>query len=172
VLVTAWHVLEAIGATVLGARVQVDPLGGGPAFPASVTRLDQAHDLAVLVSETALSASADELTATDQLASRTEITVTGHCEIVRAGRTIRWLTTTGLWAGPAMWEDAMPTGRMTADGVLPGMSGAPVIRDSDRSVAGMVLGRYNSTDGWLVGTVWVARTEDRSCSSTVSPAPR
>ena len=40
------------------------------------------------------------------------------------------------------------------------MSGAPVIRDSDGAVAGVVSGRYNSTDGWLAGTVWVARTED------------
>ena len=40
------------------------------------------------------------------------------------------------------------------------MSGAPVIRDSDGAVAGVVSGRYNSADGWLAGTVWVARTED------------
>ena len=43
---------------------------------------------------------------------------------------------------------------------MPGMSGAPVIRDSDGAVAGVVSGRYNSADGWLAGTVWVARTED------------
>ena len=40
------------------------------------------------------------------------------------------------------------------------MSGAPVIRDGDGAVAGVVSGRYNSADGWLAGTVWVARTED------------
>ena len=49
---------------------------------------------------------------------------------------------------------------MTSSAVVPGMSGAPVIRDSDGAVAGVVSGRYNSTDGWLAGTVWVARTED------------
>ena len=49
---------------------------------------------------------------------------------------------------------------MTADAVVPGMSGAPVIRDGDGAVAGVVSGRYNSADGWLAGTVWVARTED------------
>ena len=43
---------------------------------------------------------------------------------------------------------------------MPGMSGAPVIRDSDGAVAGVVSGRYNSADGWLAQTVWVARTED------------
>ena len=59
-----------------------------------------------------------------------------------------------------MWEDAVPTGRMTAEALMPGMSGAPVICDSDGAVAGVVSGRYNSPDGWLAGTVWVARTED------------
>ena len=49
---------------------------------------------------------------------------------------------------------------MTAEALLPGMSGAPVIRDGDGAVAGVVSGRYNSADGWLAGTVWVARTED------------
>ena len=49
---------------------------------------------------------------------------------------------------------------MTADAVVPGMSGAPVVRDGDGAVAGVVSGRYNSADGWLAGTVWVARTED------------
>ena len=49
---------------------------------------------------------------------------------------------------------------MTSSAVVPGMSGAPVIRDSDGAVAGVVSGRYNSADGWLAGTVWVARTED------------
>ena len=49
---------------------------------------------------------------------------------------------------------------MTAEALMPGMSGAPVIRDSDGAVAGVVSGRYNSADGWLAGTVWVARTED------------
>ena len=57
-------------------------------------------------------------------------------------------------------DDAVPLGRMTSDAVVPGMSGAPVICDSDGAVAGVVSGRYNSADGWLAGTVWVARTED------------
>ena len=54
----------------------------------------------------------------------------------------------------------VPLGRMTSSAVVPGMSGAPVILDSDGAVAGVVSGRYNSVDGWLAGTVWVARTED------------
>jgi tetratricopeptide (TPR) repeat protein len=160
VLVTAWHVLDGIGAAGLGTGVGVDPLAGGTASEARVARLDQAHDLAVLVCEVHLPATAGDLVATDQMAPRAAVTVTGHCVIAGSGRTARSLTTIGRWAGPAMWEDATPTGRMTAEALLPGMSGAPVIRDSDGAVAGVVSGRYNSADGWLAGTVWVIRTED------------
>jgi hypothetical protein len=160
VLVTAWHVLDDIGATAENARVRIDPLASGEAFEAAVARLDQDHDLAVLVSERHLSASAEELTATDRMAPRTAVTVTGHSVITDSGRTARSLTTIGRWTGPATWEDAPPAGRMTAEALMPGMSGAPVIRDSDAAVAGVVSGRYNSADDWLRRTVWVVRTED------------
>ena len=160
VLVTAWHVLDVIGAAEEAARVGVDPLAGGHAFGAAVARLDERHDLAVLVCDVPLLATAGELAATDQMAARAGVTVAGHAVIADPGRTVRCLTTIGQWTGPTMWEDATPTGRMTAEALLPGMSGAPVIRDSDGAVAGVVSGRYNSTDGWLAGTVWVSRTED------------
>ncbi len=160
VLVTAWHVLDGIGAATGDAQVRVDPLAGGDPFDAAVARLDQAHDLSVMVSDARLPASIRELTATDQMMLRAGVTVTAHCVVEDAGRTARSLTAVGQWAGPAMWEDAMPAGRMTADAVMPGMSGAPVIHDNDGAVAGVVSGRYNSADGWLAGTVWVARTED------------
>ena len=160
VLVTAWHVLNVIGAAADGARVRIDPLAGGEAFDAAVKRLDQAHDLGVLVAERHLSAMAGELTATDQMAPRTAVTVMGYSVITDSGRIARSLTTIGRWTGPATWEDAPPAGRMTAEALMPGMSGAPVIRDSDGAVAGVVSGRYNSADGWLAGTVWVVRTED------------
>ena len=160
VLVTAWHVLDDVGAAAGDSRVGVDPLAGGTPFGAVVARLDQPHDLAVLAGEVPLPGTAGILAATDQVAPRTGVTVTGHCVIADSGRTARSLTTIGWWTGPAMWEDATPAGRMTAEALLPGMSGAPVIRDSDGAVAGVVSGRYNSPDGWLAGTVWVARTED------------
>lgn len=50
VLVTAWHVLNDIGAAAPDSPVQVDPLAGGDPFEATVARLDATHDLAVLVS--------------------------------------------------------------------------------------------------------------------------
>jgi Trypsin-like peptidase domain len=160
VLATAWHVLNDIGAATDDARVRIDPLAGGEAFDAAVKRLDQAHDLGVLKAERHLSATAEELTATDQMAPQTAVTVTGHSVISDSGRIVRSLTTVGQWAGPATWEDAPPAGRMTAEALVPGMSGAPVIRNSDGAVAGVVSGRYNSADEWLKRTVWVVRTED------------
>ena len=45
---TAWHVLDDIGAASEDARVRVDPLAGGAAFGAAVARLDPLRDLAVL----------------------------------------------------------------------------------------------------------------------------
>ena len=160
VLVTAWHVLEVIGAATVDAEVRVDPLGGGDSFGAVVSRVDPVHDLAVLTSTTPLPASAGPLTATDQMALRAGVRVTGHAVPDDPGHSYRFLDAAGEWAGGTTRDDAVPLGRVTANSVVPGMSGAPVVRDGDGAVAGVVSGRYNSADGWLAGTVWVARTED------------
>lgn len=159
-LVTAWHVLDDIDAATEGARVRVDPLAGGKAFGAAVARMDPLHDLAVLTADTRLPAVAGPLIATDHVVIRTTVTVTGHVAPEDPGHTYRFLNASGEWAGGTIRDDAVPLGRAIVSGVMPGMSGAPVIRDSDGAVAGVVSGRYNSTDGWLSGTVWVARTED------------
>ena len=160
VLVTAWHVLDAIGAASDDARVRVDPLAGGEVFGAIVARFDPVRDLAVLAADAPLPATARELTATDKVTLRTQVRVTGHAEPNDPGHTYQFLNAPGMWAGGTTRDDAVPLGRITASDVAPGMSGAPVIRDSDGAVAGVVSGRYNSADGWLAGTVWVARTED------------
>ena len=160
VLVTAWHVLNDIGAAAPDSPVQVDPLAGGDPFEATVARLDATHDLAVLVSGTSLPATAGTLTATDQMTMRAPVTVTGHAEPDDPGHTFRFLNAPGEWAGWTTRDDTVPLGRMTADALVPGMSGAPVICDGDGAVAGVVSGRYNTADGWLADTVWVARTED------------
>ena len=159
VLVTAWHVLNDIDAAAEGTRVQVDPLAGGEAFGATVACLDPARDLAVLTSAGELSAVAGPLTATDQVQRLATVTVTGYAVVDDPGHVYGFLDAPGKWAGRTT-RDKVPLGRMTSKAVLPGMSGAPVILDSDGAVAGVVSGRYNSTDGWLAGTVWVARTED------------
>ena len=160
VLVTAWHVLDDVGATGEGAQVGVGPLAGGEPFSAVVARTDPLRDLAVLTCGAGLSGVAGPLTATDQVPRRVLVTVTGHAVLDDPGRSYLFLDAPGEWAGGTTRGDSVPLGRMTSSSVVPGMSGAPVIRDSDGTVAGVVSGRYNSADGWLVGTVWVARTED------------
>ena len=160
VLVTACHVLDEIGAASEDARVRVDPLGGGQPVDAVVARLDPLRDLAVLTARTELPGVAGELTPTGQVPLRTEVNVTGHVVIDDPGHVYTFLDAAGEWAGGTTRDDAVPLGRMTSSDVMPGMSGAPVIRGSDGAVAGVVSGRYNTADGWLAGTVWVARTED------------
>ena len=67
VLVTAWHVLNVIGAGDEGATVTVDPLQGGPAREARVERADPLHDLAVLVTAGPLAESVKGLAASDEM---------------------------------------------------------------------------------------------------------
>jgi tetratricopeptide (TPR) repeat protein len=161
VLVTAWHVLDEIGAAAPGAAVEVDALDGDPGqdrLAASVARLDPVHDLAVLTCREGLPAVSGQLVP-GAVKLHTAVTVTGHC-VIEDRAALRWLTAVGEWAGTAMRDDAVVVGRINADAVLPGMSGAPVVRESDGAVTGVVSGRYNSADHWLAGSVWVARTED------------
>jgi hypothetical protein len=160
VLVTAWHVLDEVGASGDGAQVRVDPLAGGTVFRAEVMRTDPLRDLAVLTCEMSLTGAAAVLAGADSVALRTAVSVTGHAVPDDPGNVYRFLSAPGEWAGGTTRNDAVRLGRMTAPGVVPGMSGAPVIRDDDGAVVGVVSGRYNSVDGWLAGTVWVARAED------------
>ena len=160
VLVTAWHVLDGIGVAAENSELSVDPLAGGDAFGVMVARADPVHDLAVLTSPRSLLASSGPLTATDRMGLRAGVRVTGHAVPDDPGHTYLFLDAAGEWAGGTTRDDAVPLGRVTATSVVPGMSGAPVVRDEDGAVAGVVSGRYNSTGEWLVGTVWVARTED------------
>jgi uncharacterized protein YidB (DUF937 family) len=160
VLVTAWHVLDHIGAAEANARVRIDPLAGGAAFDAAVACLDDEHDLAVLTSAGGLPAVTGPLTATDQVPLRVTVTVTGHAVPDDPGHLYRFLNAPGEWAGGTIRDEVVRLGRMTSSAVVRGMSGGPVICDSDGAVAGVVSGRYNSGDGWLADTVWVARTED------------
>jgi hypothetical protein len=160
VLVTAWHVLDGLGAVTEKARVRIDPLAGGQAFDAAAARTNPLRDLAVLTTTAGLSAVARSIVATDQVPLRVTVTVTGHAAPDDPGHMYRFLNAPGEWAGGTTRDEAVPLGRMTSSAVVPGMRGAPVIRDSDGAVAGVVSGRYNSIDGWLAGTVWVAQTED------------
>jgi Trypsin-like peptidase domain len=159
VLVTAWHVLAEIGAAAEGAALRIDPLAGGEVRDAQVLRLDPVHDLAVITTYSPLPTVAGQLAVTDLVALRESVRATGH-SYVADRHVYRSLDVTGEWAGGTVRNDHVALGCMTAGRVMPGMSGAPVIRDADGKVVGVISGRYNSADEWLRNNVWVARTED------------
>ena len=117
------------------------------------------HDMAILVSGVFLPDSTGPMTATDHLEPREKVTVTGHAVLEDGESTYRFLTAIGTWAGGTTRNDSQPLGGLSLTGSC-WACGAPVIRDSDRRVAGFVTGRDNSADGWPSSTAWVARTED------------
>ncbi len=160
VLVTAYHVLNDLDAAQIDALVEFDSLDGAvSSAEARVARLDPLHDLAILVCTRPLAGSAAGLAATDAVGKLTELVVTGVPDVNDPGHKYEWLDTTGTWQGGAMRDREVRLGRMTSPGVVPGMSGAPVRRLSDDVVIGVISARYNSVDGWLRDSVWVARTE-------------
>ncbi|MFI7594448.1 tetratricopeptide repeat protein [Micromonospora sp. NPDC049359] len=161
VLVTAHHVLVDIGAAAVGSMVRVGPVGVGAGWDATVERFDEVHDLAVLRAERPLPGSASHLVVSDGVRDNEAVTTAGYPTVEDDGHEYELLTAGGHWRGPAL-RDGVLWSRLQADAVMPGMSGAPVLRASDRAVIGVVSGRYNSQDGWLAGAVWVSRVEDLS----------
>ncbi|MGV1005310.1 MAG: CHAT domain-containing protein, partial [Candidatus Nanopelagicales bacterium] len=173
VLVTAWHVLDEARAPRVGDSVEVDGLAacGAPARTAQVVAVDPVHDLSVLRRSEALPECEERLEATDAQRIRTDVVMTGHSVVAdEPGWDTRHLDAPGWWAGTTTRGDAIPLGRVTSHDVVPGMSGAPVRRLSDGVIVGVVSGRYNSADGWLRDTVWVARVEDLAALLAEVPA--
>lgn len=161
VLVTAWHVLDALGAGDEGATVLVDDLAASSApVAARVARVDPLHDLAVLLRESPLPATVADLWVTDAVRPFTELVVAGVSQVDDPGHEYRWLSGTGSWKGGTTRDDQVPLGLLSSSDVLPGMSGGPVRRLSDDGVVGVISGRYNTADNWLRDSVWVARVED------------
>ncbi|MEY9995365.1 formylglycine-generating enzyme required for sulfatase activity [Streptomyces sp. V4I8] len=165
VLATAWHVLADVGAERVGDTVAVDglPAGGQSPALAEVFRIDPAHDLAVLRRELPLPASIGRLLFSDGQDVGTEVVVTGHARVPDQARPYgsqRYVDAPGIWAGGTLRDDTIALGRLSSRDLMRGMSGAPVRRRSDGAVVGVVSERYNSADGWLRDSVWVARTED------------
>ena len=164
VLVTAWHVLDDLGAGVEGSIVRLDPLqGGGSARQAKVERADPLHDLAVLMTGEPLAGCVAGLAASDEVAIGVPVLMTGMAVLDDPGHSYRYLDADGHWGGGTTRDDQIPLGRVAASAVMRGMSGAPVVAREPSAggplVVGVVSARYNS-DGWGRDSVWVARTED------------
>ena len=97
VLVTAWHVLDDLGAGDEGAVVRLDPLQGGSARDAKVERADPLHDLAVLVTGVPLAGCVAGLAASDEVAMRAPVVITGVPVLDDPGRSYRSLDADGHW---------------------------------------------------------------------------
>ncbi|GHF50052.1 hypothetical protein FHX82_003841 [Amycolatopsis bartoniae] len=166
-LVTAWHVVAGLPA------VAVEALdGSGERADAHVLRADEVHDLALLHSTGPLPGSVRRWLASDGVPLNTEVVVTGVSRVDDEDREYRYLDAPGTWAGGTTRDGDVALGRFSSGDVVLGMSGAPVRRVADDRVVGVVSARYNSADGWLAGTVWVARTEDlRRLLEDVRAAP-
>lgn len=161
VLVTAWHVLDALRTGDVDAIVAVDALTGGTAArDARVVRVAPVSDLAVLVTDVPLPRSVAGMVTTDAVPLLADVVVAGVVHVDDGSRQYRWLAAAGQWKSGTTRDDAVQLGRFTSTDVLPGMSGGPVRRLADDVVVGVVSGRYNTADGWLTGTVWVARVEE------------
>jgi len=168
VLVTAWHVLETMGAGHEGAVVALDPLIGGPARRAVVQRLDPVHDLAVLTTGEPLPECVPGLAASDEVVIGTPVVITGTPVLNDSGHSYPYIDADGRWAGAADRaadgnNGAVPLSRVAAGGVTRGMSGAPVLAGQQAAaglvVVGVVSARYNAAT-WGGESVQVTRTED------------
>jgi tetratricopeptide (TPR) repeat protein len=160
IVATAWHVLASVGAREVGDGVQIDALGGdiGP-LDATVHAIDELADLAVLDVAGALGASVAGFRATDDTPIGRDAVATGVSKVEDGDHEYRFIDAPGTWAGGTTRDDRVPLGRFVSADILPGMSGAPLRQRADDFVVGVVSGRYNSADGWLKDSVWIARTE-------------
>ncbi|MER5472439.1 trypsin-like peptidase domain-containing protein [Streptomyces sp. NPDC002685] len=160
VLITAWHVLANLGCADVGSEVTTDALNGSmPSARSKVVAVDPVCDLAVLSRGEPLEESVVDWAPTDDVELLTKVMVNGVPEVDDPGHSYTFLHATGTWQGWTV-RDGVPLGRLSSDSVLPGMSGAPVVRLPDGLLLGVVSARYNSADHWLRDSVWVARTED------------
>lgn len=152
VVVTSWHVLAAAAAGEVGRVVTVDPLTGGDAVEATVTRIDPVHDLAVLsLPGDALTWVVEGFATTGHQSTATPVVVAGA-----AGAT-RFVEVSGVLDGGTTL-DGVALGRVEARIVaaLPVMAGAPVRRGED----GFVVGMVSAVASGLPDSVWVVRVED------------
>ncbi|MEU0698172.1 serine protease [Streptomyces niveus] len=163
-LVTAWHVVQATLALGDDEVLRVDRLShpGAERITARVAAEDRRADLALLKAEASFPASARLLRGARTVKQSEPVTVVGHAVVQEVGdrAPVVWVEALGEWQGEASRSDGVVLGRFYSRDILSGMSGAPVRQRSDDSVVGVVSARYNTSDGWLVHSVWASRVEE------------
>ncbi|GGT96189.1 serine protease [Actinomadura citrea] len=158
IVVTASHVLDQLSAEI-GDSVEFDLLDGTvPTVSATVLAKDRISDLAILRAARECLAPVKGIVLSDSVPHFAKVTVTG-VSVVDDTHKYDWLDVAGEWQGSAQRDGRVHLGRLESKAVMRGMSGAPVRRHNDDLVVGIVSSRYNSQDGWLRDSVWVARTE-------------
>ena len=203
-VLTAAHVAQVAGADVVAAsvaaerafsatadraderavtlRLKRDLKKTGPVIEGRVRRADTVIDLALVeIGAESWDSAPAGLADSEDVKPKDVVVVAGAAELANARKDAALIasSTTGHWDGWGLYEDSLSLFKIIAPGVLPNMSGAPVIRDKDSTVVGLVTGRYNSADGWGQGIVWVVggRAIEQFCRPVVGsllptpPAP-
>ena len=195
-VLTAAHVVQAAGADVVAAsvaaerafsaaadraderavtlRLKRDLKKTGPVIEGRVRRADTVVDLALVEIDGAAWASPPaELADSEDVKPKEVVVVTGAAELADAREDAALIasSTAGHWDEWGLYENSVRLSKIKASGVLRNMSGAPVIRDKDSTVVGLVTGRYNSADGWGRDMVWVVsgRAIEQFCRPLIGP---
>ena len=193
-VLTAAHVVQAAGADVVAASVAAERVFSaaadraderavmlrlrrglkktGPVIEGRVRRADTVIDLALVeIDAESWDSAPAGLADSEDVKPEEVVVVTGAAELADAREDAALIasSTTGRWDGWGLYEDSVRLAKIKASGVLRNMSGAPVIRDKDSTVVGLVTGRYNSADGWGRDTVWVVggRAIEQFCRPVV-----
>ena len=195
-VLTAAHVAQAAGADVVAASVAAERAFSaaadraderavtlrlkrglaetGPVIEGRVRRADTVIDLALVeIDAESWDSAPAGLADSEDVKPKEVMVVTGAAELAdaREDAALTASSTTGHWDEWGLYEDSVRLFKIKASGVLRNMSGAPVIRDKDSTVVGLVTGRYNSADGWGQGIVWVVggRAIEQFCRPLIGP---
>jgi Trypsin-like peptidase domain len=162
VLVTAYHVIEEAGAAEYDHDLLFEPIDGGEAHSATIKRIDDRNDIAVLTTNHPLRLSVSHLAYSEVQIPDTPLHMVGYGLLPETHYTAehRYLPTIGSWEGTSRQPDGTILARGRADGVAVGMSGCPILRNTDNAVLGILSKRYNTADGWSRGRIWISRIED------------
>jgi S1-C subfamily serine protease/tetratricopeptide (TPR) repeat protein len=150
VYLTAEHVVRD------SDRLLIEPLRGGSPHTARLVRAEPQHDLAILECDIHFESAVTTFLDPEDLRPADLVVITGVSTFADRGR-VEVNSAIGRWAG-RITRDGVEYGAVETSGVVPGMSGAPVMTP-DGKILGIVSGRYNSIDGWLRDSVYITLSD-------------